>query len=274
MTEHFFISTLLGLSIGSFLNVVIYRIPRGKSIIFKRSNCPSCRQKLKPNDLMPIISWIVLKGKCRYCQTKIGFRYPFVEALTAISFILCFFNGLGESNLILTYSKIFFGWILFSCLISISFIDIDHMIIPRQIIVFGIISGVLMNLINGYFTTNNLLIGLSEIFYAGLIGILGTSFLNILIEFVFKKPGIGGGDGKLFALSGIWLGLPGLEVTVLLSFIFAGLFSVTGLAIKKIKRGQYIAFGPFICLSIALNWLIGSKFLLIYLSDLFWWRIT
>ena len=106
-----------------------------------------------------------------------------------------------------------------------------------------------------------------------MIAILGTYLLNALIEFIFRKPGIGGGDGKLFALSGIWLGLSGLEVTVVLSFICAGIFSLIGLATKKIKRGQYIPFGPFICFAIALNWLLSSEFFLVNFSDLFWWRI-
>ena len=144
MSNYIFISTLLGLCIGSFLNVIIYRVPRGKGIVFTRSSCPSCERKLQPFDLIPLISWFFLKGKCRFCKTKIGFIYPFVEILTGLTFILCLLSAYRESSLVLMYCKILFGWVLLSCLISISFIDISHMIIPRKIIVFGTVSGIIL----------------------------------------------------------------------------------------------------------------------------------
>ncbi len=272
MSDYIFFSILFGLCIGSFLNVVIYRIPRNEGIIYSRSSCPSCKRNLQINDLIPLISWILLKGKCRYCYTKISWRYPLVEVLTAISFLLCLLNSYHAESGELIFYKFFFACILFSCLLSLSFIDIRYMIIPRQISNFGIAFGIIYILVNTYLTTNTWSKVLVEHLYAGLIGITGTYFLNLLIQFVFKKPGIGAGDGKLFALSGIWLGLSGLEVTAVISFLIAGISSIIGLATKKIKRGQYIPFGPFICFAIALTWLFGSQFWIHSLSDLFWWK--
>ncbi len=267
-----FISIMFGSLIGSFLNVVIYRVPRGESIVYGRSHCPKCNTKIKIYDLIPVLSWFFLKGKCRYCKDLISFSYPAIEAITSISFVVSYlFTYYGVySSLVL--NQIIFGWILASCLISLSVIDLKHMIIPKLISNFSIIMGFIWilsrNLLMNKIWSNSF----DEHFYACLIGLLGTFLLNLLVVMIYKKQGIGMGDGKLFAISGAWMGFSGLEVTATLSFICAGLFSLAGLMTSNIKRGDYIPFGPFICLSIFLVWLFGSSFWIDSLSDLFWWR--
>ena len=108
--------------------------------------------------------------------------------------------------------------------------------------------------------------------FAYFIAFLGFYLFSQIVYITLKKPGLGGGDTKLFAMAGAWLGLSGLEVTIVLAFLFGGIFSLIGLSTNLIKRGNYIPFGPFICLSICFVWLLGSDFWFNSLGNIFWWR--
>ncbi|MGC7879789.1 prepilin peptidase, partial [Desulforudis sp. 1190] len=117
---------VLGLVVGSFLNVVIYRLPRETSIVSPASHCPACKRRLKPLDMIPVISYIVFKGRCRYCSAPIGWRYPAMEALTAVVFVAAFLVA-GWSFLLVKY--LFIG----SLLLAVAFIDLEHYIIPDSL---------------------------------------------------------------------------------------------------------------------------------------------
>jgi len=264
---------LLGLCIGSFLNVVIYRLPRRESIVFRRSNCPNCKNKLGAFELVPVLSWFFLRGRCLKCDSSISWRYPLVEILTSISFLICVLEINNYSNnLSFLLFKLFFGFILVSFLITLSFIDIDHMILPHRITFLGAILGFLYStLYNIFFIeySNNSFI---DYFSAYLLGFFSIFIFNLLIKLLFSKTGIGTGDAFLFAMSGAWLGLSGLDVVIVLSFILSGFFSIIGLLINKIRKGSYLPLGPFICISIFIVWIFKASYFINAFPDVFWWR--
>ena len=272
MTQNFFLVLVFGLCIGSFLNVIIYRLPRRKPYVFTRSQCTSCGKNLNVLDLIPVFSWIFLKGKCRYCDSPVSIRYPFVELTTSILFLLSLeSSGWIDDSLPVEFFVVS-GWILFSYLIVLTFIDIDYTILPDSLTYSGSFVGFLLifyydNFINN--STDNLLL---EHFYAYLTAFFGFILFSYIVKFIIKKPALGAGDSKLFAMSGIWFGFEGLEVTITLSFLFSALFVLFGLILKSIKRGQYIPFGPFICFSMFLVWFFGPHFWFNILGDIFWWK--
>ena len=263
---------ILGSCIGSFLNVVIYRLPRKYSFIFNRSQCPSCKKKLNFSDLVPFISWIFLKGKCRYCSIPISRRYPFVELITAILFSLCLLDNGWIGNSSLGFYGVICGWILVSFLIILTFIDIDYMILPDSITYSGSLLGLFLVSFSSFIINGSIYSLLLEHLYSYLLAYFGIFVFSYIIKLIIKKPGLGGGDAKLYAMSGAWLGLNGLEVTITLSFLLSAVFILVGFMLKFIKRGEYIPFGPFICCSIFLVWLLGSDFWFKFLGDIFWWK--
>ena len=268
-----FFTCLLGLCIGSFLNVVICRIPAKKSISFPGSHCPYCLKKLMVYDLIPVLSWLALRGRCRYCLKKISYRYPIVEILTSIFFLISVIDGSTINNNYSMVVTIISGWVLFSFLISLSFIDIENMILPNSLTSIGSILGIIFTCANQKKISTIRESLLIEHLTAYLVALISFSLIAYIIKIVIRKPAIGMGDVKLFAMSGAWLGLSGLEISIVLSFLLAGTFSLIGLISKLIKRGQYIPFGPFICLSISLVWLLGNQFWYKNIADIFWWRI-
>lgn len=230
------ITFIIGLVIGSFLNVVIYRLPREKSIISPRSFCPSCNEPIKPYDNLPVLSFILLKGKCRSCKAPIPYRYPLVELLTATIFSWLYsLKGLSLE---------FFVFALFVCLlIAISFIDLEFQIIPDVLSLGGLFLGILFSIFrkpNFHFLDSlyGLLIG------AGILW--GTS---ITYELIKKREGVGFGDVKLLGMIGAFLGPYG----AIFSLIFGSfLGALVGIAVITAKRRDFkyaIPFGPFLSLA-------------------------
>ncbi len=263
---------LLGACIGSFLNVVSIRIPKNKSFIYGRSECPHCKKKLEIPELFPIISWIFLKAKCKNCSKSISIRYPLVEIFTSFLFLLCL-NSSGyvnkdESSLFLIIS----GWILVSFLIVLTIIDYEEMILPNSLTFTGAFLGIFLALLYDLFISNSSSIVFIEHIIAYLIALFGMYLFGKIVSFLFRKIAFGVGDAKLFAMSGAWLGINGLEVTITLSFLIAGIFSIIGILIKSIKIGDYIPFGPFISIATFLVWMFGSHFWISSLRDIFWWK--
>ena len=264
---------LLGLCIGSFLNVVIYRLPRRESIIFRRSNCPKCKNNLGAFELVPVLSWFFLRGRCLNCNSSISWRYPLVEILTSISFLICFheINNYSNNFSFLLF-KLFFGFILVSLLVTLSFIDIDHMILPHKITFLGAILGLLYSILYNVFFIEYANNSFINYFFAYLLGFFSIFIFNIFITFLFNKTGIGTGDAFLFAMSGAWLGLSGLEVVIVFSFILSGFFSIIGILINRIRKGSYIPLGPFICISIFIVWIFKASYIINVFPNIFWWR--
>jgi len=235
---------IVGLVVGSFINVCIYRIPRKISIIKPASFCPSCRNSIKPWHNIPVLGFLLLKGRCAYCGAKISLRYPVVEALNGVLYVIAFLHfGLTVS---LPFILIFI-----SALITISFIDIDFQIIPDQISIPLIFLGIILSLI----PHNSL--NLAQNIKDSLIGIL-VGGGSLLIVSLISKGGMGGGDVKLNAAVGAFLGWKSALLTI---FIGSLTGSIVGIISMKKTGNRKIPFGPFLSLGALICLFFGEKIL-------------
>ncbi|MGL5328906.1 MAG: prepilin peptidase [Peptostreptococcaceae bacterium] len=246
---------IIGIVFGSFFNVCIYRIPENKSISNPPSTCPTCNTRLKPIDLIPILSYIMSGRKCRYCKKEISPRYATVEFLTGILFLLVY-------NKYLISLETLYYLILVSLLVIITFIDIDHYIIPDEIIIFGMVSAFMLNILG-------IGIPIKESMSGAIICGGGMLLLIHLIEFIVKKEVMGGGDIKLFTMTGLFLGLQNGLLTVLLSVYVGAIYGVGTILYSKIKKKEYnsmIPYGPFISVGVLIALLYGNDIITWYLS--------
>ena len=242
---------VFGLVFGSFLNVCIYRIPRGESIVWPSSHCPVCGEPIRPKDNIPLISYALLGGKCRNCHTRISWRYPLVEFLTGVAFAAIYWK-FGPSRETLTFS------VLTLLLIMISFIDIDYRLILNKITLPGIFLGGLLTIGLRVLTYKQALLGL----VVGGGGLLAIAFLGGLL---FGKESMGMGDIKLAAMIGIFLGVKGTAFALLMAFFVAALFSFGAMALKKATRKSQIPFGPFIAVGTYVYLFWGEQMIRWYL---------
>lgn len=242
---------ILGLLIGSFLNVCIYRVPKGESVAFPPSHCTSCSTKIKSYDLIPVISYIFLGGKCRGCGEKISIRYPVLELFTGIMFYLTYI----QYGLTLNTLKFI---ILISILIVTAMIDFDTHYTYSYITYSGIAIGVIFMLIEKFY--------LNQAITTYLIG-LGIGVL-VIGAIVFLTRGMGEGDIEIAALCGIFIGWQNTLAMLLLSFVLGALYGVTLIIFRQKSRKDEIAFGPFLAMGsiIAIFW--GNRLISIY-SGLF-----
>lgn len=245
---------VFGAIFGSFANVVIYRLPKGESVVKPGSHCYSCKKAVRWYDNIPIFSWFYLRGRCRHCGAKFSIRYPLVELLTAILFALSF-HFVGWSWSLLEYVIFIFG------LVVCTFIDLDHMILPDEFTLSGIVIGLLGAALNP-----------QREFMDALLGVLmGGGFLwgMAYVYYIFtKQEGMGGGDIKLLAWIGALLGWKAIPFVILSSAIIG---SVVGLiAARKQKAGlkTVIPFGPYLALG-ALLYLFGGQNIAYWYLDLF-----
>ena len=253
---------IFGSIVGSFLNVCIYRMPLGKSVVWPGSHCPLCEKRIPWYDNVPFISYILLGGKCRFCKQRISPVYLVVELLTAITFVI-FFDYYR-----LSYD--FFIYLVFVCsLIVATFIDIKHRIIPDEISVGGIILGFLLNAIKG-FHLRPITFNLRPMFNSFLGIIIGggiiylSGFIFDLVYFkLLKKPPIqgetesmGGGDVKLLAMIGAFLGWQRALFTFFLAPLFGAVIGVINLIAKK---DHTIPYGPFLSLAAVLSMFWADK---------------
>lgn len=242
---------VFGSVIGSFLNVCIHRMPLEQSLIKPGSHCPKCNKAISWYDNIPLLSYILLRGGCRHCGQKISPRYFMVELLTAVLFVIIIkYFGLANP---LGYLKYI---ILVSLLIVATFVDIQHRIIPDEISIGGIVIGFLLNTING-FKLDNILGSLIGIVVGGGIIYL-TGFLFDIVYFkLLKKPPIqgetssmGGGDVKLLAMIGAFLGWQKAVLTFFIAPFFGAAIGVVNLAVKK---DHTIPYGPFLSMAAVLS---------------------
>ena len=224
---------IVGTIFGSFYNVVGYRIPNGQSLLYPSSHCTKCNHKLKPYELIPILSFLFLGGKCSKCKDKISWFYPIFEFLTGILFMLSFLIFGISLNCLLS--------ILFlSMLIIIIISDYQTMIIPDEVlVVFTILLLIVEYLIGGFPK-----LGISIL--SGLGSFLIMLLLKLFGDFLFKKESMGGGDIKLLGVYGIVLGFPMAIVSIFLAAIIGLPIS---LIILKKKKTHEIPFGPFLAIS-------------------------
>lgn len=234
---------IFGAFIGSFLGVIIYRLPRGESIVRGRSHCDHCKKSLTALDLIPLFSFFFLRRKCRHCGTKLSWFYPLVEIITGTLFVLTVL--LVQENFQLQIDLLFHLFII-SCLIIIFFIDLKHSIIPFSIIFPAIIISLLYIL----FVESNVL---GNHFFAG----LGAFLFFLLLFLITRGRGMGFGDVVYVFFMGLLLGFPQIVVGLYIAFVSGAVVSLilVGLKLKKLKGG-IIPFGPFLVLGtlIALFW--------------------
>lgn len=249
------VSFIIGTIFGSFYNVCIYRIPKNQSITIPPSHCYNCNTRLKPIDLIPILSWVLLRGKCRYCNIKVSHRYAVVELLTGIMFMLIYIKFGYEFK---TLYYIF----LISILIIITFIDIDYFIIPDKLVLVGSVFAIILNFL-----------GQGILFLDGIKGALisaGAVLLVIfIVEFIVKKEVMGGGDIKLYAMIGLFLGMKLSLLTVLLSVYIGGVYGIIVIIYHKIKKCEFnsmIPFGPFISIAAVISILYGNNIIEFYIK--------
>lgn len=243
---------LLGLCLGSFLNVCIYRLPNSKSVIFPRSFCPACNNAISWYDNIPLLSYLILKGKCRSCNNRISFRYFLVEVITACLMVILYLHFISW-KLFLAYA------VLVSGLIVATFTDFDKRIIPDEISLGLLIVGFILSFIFPalHNSQSHLLSGLYS-FLGILAGGGSILLLGILGKIIFKKESMGGGDVKLFAMIGAFLGWK----LVLLSFFISPFFgSIFGLTRKIIYKDEYMPYGPFLSLGSIVVLLYGEEIL-------------
>jgi len=254
-----------GCCIGSFLNVVIFRLPLQRSIIYPSSRCLKCNLKINWFDNIPIFSWLILKGECRFCKNKISFQYPLIESLTGILFFLSFYANPSLFEAVSKEFVLIMGCALSSIFILLSVFDYKYFWLPSLLTVNGIFLGLINALIFDFFIDFNNFTFLKYSLLGSVLGYLIFKLMSLLGEFIFKKPVLGNGDSKLAAMIGAWLGVKGLLITIWLAFNTAGLFVICGLVLKKLDRAQKIPFGIFLCLNGYLVWTLGNEFFIKYL---------
>jgi leader peptidase (prepilin peptidase)/N-methyltransferase len=243
---------ILGAVIGSFLNVCIYRIPEGQSIVSPPSACPRCGQRIRWYDNIPILSYLLLRGRCRSCGVAISWRYPLVEGLNGLLFVLLLLR-FGLTPLLPVML------LLGAALVVITFIDLDHQIIPDRISLTGIPIGFIASLLTG-----------QPGWLSSLIGILagGGSLLVIatLYEKFSGKEAMGGGDVKLLAMLGAFLGWPSVPFIIFIGSLGGSLVGVPAMLLQKKGGDVRIPFGPFLAFAALLYIFAGDEIIRWYFS--------
>lgn len=237
---------ILGLCIGSFLNVVIYRLPTGGSVAWPPSACSQCGERLKAKDLVPVFSWLWLKGRCRYCEEAVAWRYPAVELLTGVVF-LSLWQLLGPGWQFIQ------GAVLASILIVITFTDLDHRIIPDKIVLFGFLCGLPLLWLAG-----------APAPLAAALGVIAGALPLFLLAVLTN--GMGGGDVKLVGMLGLYLGWPQVLLMVFLAAVLGAIVGLSLMAAGKIKRKEPIPFGPFLAVAAMAAYLGGDHLIFWYLA--------
>lgn len=239
---------VLGAAIGSFLNVVIHRLPAGESIVSPGSRCPSCRTALAPYDNVPVVSWLVLRGSCRSCGTSISPRYPLVELLTAALFaVVAVVNGVDE-RLALSLPFV-------AVLMAVAAIDLDHRIIPNRILAPAAVYAVAAAAVVAPGD-------LPELLAAG-----GGAFAFLLVTALVYPAGMGMGDVKLAGVMGLYLGVA-VVPALLVAFVAGSLVGIVMLAREgAAARKKGIPFGPFLALGGLVGLLAGAELIDLYVQN-------
>jgi leader peptidase (prepilin peptidase) / N-methyltransferase len=260
---------VFGLSVGSFLNSVIYRLEKEESFLKGRSYCPECRHLLSFLDLIPVFSFLVLRGKCRYCKKPISWQYPLVELAAGIIFLLIFNYQLSISNQSLSpnYQTLFsiFYFLIISCFLIIIFVyDLRHYIIPDKVVYPAILVSGIWYLASGIFFGDLAKYQILNAIYSA----AGAAAFFLFIVLISRGKWMGVGDIKLAAFMGLILGYPGILVALFLAF-FTGAIMGVGLIISgKKKLSSEIPFGPFLTVGTFLAFFWGQSLISWYFDVL------
>ena len=245
---------ILGLVIGSFLNVCIDRLPQSKSIVFPPSHCEACQHKLTAKDLIPVFSYLRLHGRCRHCQASIPRRILWVELATAMIFTLLYWHyGLApELGVMIFYACLF---------IVISVIDLDHGLILNKVVYPSLVVALVLALMPQPWLTRWVVTGIANAALGGAIG-----FVIFLLIAIISRGGMGWGDVKLAALIGLATGFPLVIVAIIMAAILGGIVAVALVIGRRKKRRETVPFGPFLALAAMVTLLWGNSILDWYLE--------
>lgn len=254
-----------GASIGSFLNVVIYRLPAGLSLVHPPSRCPHCLHQLGKTENIPILGWLQLQGRCRWCKAPISVRYPLIEAVTGLLFIWIFWQ-FGFNLTTVGY------WAFLSWLLALSLIDLDTMTLPNALTQSGLVLGLGFQMAQGWqashlprTSASYLLMGIGS----AVLGIWLFDIIGFFGTIAFGQTAMGGGDPKLAAMIGAWLGWKYLLVTGFLACTIGALVGGGAMSLGLLNRRQPMPFGPFLALGAAIAVFWGETMVSSYLKFFF-----
>lgn len=251
----------LGASIGSFVSVVVYRIPAGLSILWPASRCPHCLHKLGKYENVPVLGWLWLRGRCRHCKGVISPRYPLVEAATGLLFLLLFWT-FGVSVQTLGY------WTFSSWLLALSLIDLDTMTLPNSLTQSGLVAGLIFQMVSATSwveAVNNLMIGI----IGAVLGLWLFDLISVAGSITLGQAAMGGGDPKLAAMLGAWLGWKYLLLSGFLACAVGAFVGGGAITLGWLTRRQPIPFGPFLALGAVISLFGGEAILSTYLRLVF-----
>jgi leader peptidase (prepilin peptidase)/N-methyltransferase len=277
---------LLGLAFGSFLNVCLSRWPQGESVVKPRSHCRNCDHSLAWWENVPLVSWLVLRGRCRSCRAWIGWRYPLVELAIGVLWVAVFDRYFGSnilnttpiaasSDLAVILSKMLFCWLL----VALAVFDAEHLWLPDWLTWPGIVLGFLFNLLDwGLWGFNSLVYPVKTLMLAiglRLLSIIAAAGLILLIRWIYwlirRREGIGLGDAKLMAMLAAWLGLPGALLAFALGVVLGALVALLLLAIPSARKPSErwaagkLPLGTFLCMGGIVSSLWGQPIIAAYL---------
>jgi leader peptidase (prepilin peptidase)/N-methyltransferase len=262
-------SGVFGIAIGSFLNVVVYRVPLGMSLVAPASACPNCKTEIRKRDNVPVLSWLLLRGKCRDCGEPISARYPLVEAGTAVFFlaVAAYFShsvaapqptALAISNVLALVAYLY----LVAITVALALIDLETHTLPNRIVLPGYaVAGAL-------FLAASIVAGNYDALIRAGIGMSGLWLLYAILAFSYPR-GMGFGDVKLAGVLGLFLGWAGwgpLLIGAFAAFLLGGIFSIVLLAAKKANRKSGIPFGPWMLAGAWVGIVFGNQLWGGYLS--------
>ncbi|MCP4655924.1 MAG: prepilin peptidase [bacterium] len=243
---------LLGLVVGSYLNVVIYRLPRRISTILPRSRCPRCRTAIRPWDNIPVVSFLILRGRCRHCRATISWRYPLIEALTGLAFIACFKHFDVAFDVVTAVA-------LCAAMIVLAMIDLEHYLLPDAITLPGIVLGLALQPWLSWSTFKDAALGAA----------LGAGFLYALTWVYYrwrKVHGLGLGDVKMLAMVGAFLGWQGVIATLFIGSLSGSVVGVGMMLRGRMHLQSKLPFGVFLALGAVLTLFFGRQLVDAYLS--------
>jgi leader peptidase (prepilin peptidase)/N-methyltransferase len=239
-------AVLVGLCVGSFLNVCILRLPRDQSLLRPRSTCPSCKQPIAWRDNIPVFSWLVLRGKCRWCHTPISKQYPLIEALVGVLFGV---SLLAYGVSLQAVAAALFGTLL----LGIAITDARHYIIPDEFTWGGLVIGLLLSLGGGVH-------GFLEALLGAVVGFVLLWLVGLAGSWVFKEEAMGGGDVKMMAMVGSFVGWRGVLLTVFAGAAIGSLIFVP----LSLKKKRLVPFGVFLAVGAVVAFVFGDAIITWY----------
>ncbi len=241
-----------GACVGSFTNVVVWRLPRQESVVYPGSHCPRCGHAVRWHDNLPLLGWLLLAGRCRDCSSSISWRYPVVESLSALLWLSTMLVSSGGGGGVEPSLQPWIGLPLVGLLLPLVLIDLDHMWLPESLCRWGVLLGLMASATGGAPVFADHMIGAA-------LSLMALETLSALAEKALGLPALGLGDAKLAALGGAWLGVFGVAIAMAISVFSGAIVGSIGRLTGRLKPRQPFPFGPFIALGIWLVWLKGPN---------------